>query len=142
LGRQSRPGLPDQQRKYQPGRLNYFKLYVQKEKFMKKSEFVFCSLLFTLFAVSTAFSQDGPKGKSGEVLYKQYCAGCHPKGGNVIKSDKVLKGSSYLKDEQKFAAWLRKPVQPMPPFPPAKISDAEAKDLLTYILEQLKGDWK
>jgi len=109
---------------------------------MKKSGFVFCFLLLILFSISTAFSQDGPKGKSGEDLYKQYCAGCHPKGGNVIKPKDVLKGSSRLQDEQKFVAWLRKPAQPMPPFPSAKISDSEAKDLLTYILEQLKGDWK
>jgi cytochrome c6 len=108
---------------------------------MKKFGCVLCFVLF-LFSNSIVFAQNESKGKSGEALYKQYCAGCHPKGGNVIKSNSVLKGSPYLKNEQKFAAWLRKPVQPMPPFPPAKISDAEAKDLLTYILEQLKGDWK
>jgi cytochrome c6 len=109
---------------------------------MKFIVFIFSVLLLSIIFICPGMAQESSKSRSGDAIYAENCIGCHPGGGNVIKPRDVLKGSPHLKSEQKFAAWIRKPVQPMPPFPLAKISESEAKVLYVYILEQLKGAWK
>jgi cytochrome c6 len=79
---------------------------------------------------------------SGELLFKQNCAACHANGGNIINPKLPLKGSPVLKTFASFLSQVRKPQQPMPAFPPSTISDAQAKGLYDYILNQEKGGWK
>lgn len=109
---------------------------------MKTTPILLTVALGGLLYLNPALAQEAAKGKSGEAIYKESCASCHPNGGNVIKPKDILKGSKHLKNDKVFTAWLRKPVQPMPPFPASKISDTEAAALYGYIVEQLKGAWK
>jgi cytochrome c6 len=109
---------------------------------MKTTPVIATVALGALLTLNPLLAQEPAKGRSGEAIYKESCASCHPKGGNVIKPKDILKGSKRMKDAKVFLAWLRKPVQPMPPYPASKISDGEAEALYAYIVEQLKGAWK
>jgi len=92
--------------------------------------------------VASGLTQDSAPGGPGEVLFKDNCMGCHFGGGNAINPNKPLKGAPNLKSFETFLTWIRNPVQPMPAYPPAKISDEQAKKLYDYILKQEKGGWK
>ncbi len=73
-----------------------------------------------------------PRFHVGETVYGMNCCGCHPYGGNAIKPRKAILGSDSLKDLKTFVGWLRDPSAPMPPFPPDRISDADAQQLYQY----------
>ena len=79
---------------------------------------------------------------SGEQLFKENCVSCHVGGGNILNKQMPLKGSSDLKTFVAFLTQIRKPQQPMPSFPPSKISDKQARGLYDYILRQEKTGWK
>ena len=92
--------------------------------------------------VLAAFTQDSAQGSSGNVLFNEQCAVCHPNGGNTVNPNKPLKGSPAMQKFDVFLTWIRKPDQPMPPFPSSKISDQKAKELYDYLLKETKGRWK
>lgn len=79
--------------------------------------------------------------RTGEKLFRADCSGCHPYGGNIVDPKAELRGSDELKDLQTFIRWIRDPrldngaKGPMPPFPSARVSDPQAKELLVYIIK-------
>ncbi len=79
--------------------------------------------------------------RPGEQLFRADCSGCHPYGGNIVDPEAELRGSDELKDLKTFTHWIRDPRLDngargaMPPFAPARISDAQANDLLGYIIK-------
>ena len=75
--------------------------------------------------------------KVGAKIFAAHCNACHANGGNKIKPDKPLKNSPDLKTVNTFIALIRKPDAPMPAFPPAQISDREAKELYDYIVKEI-----
>jgi mono/diheme cytochrome c family protein/uncharacterized membrane protein len=82
-----------------------------------------------------------PEFKNGENLFRANCSGCHPYGGNIVDPEAELRGSDQLKDLKTFIRWMRDPrldngaKGPMPPFLPVRVSDAQAKELLGYIIK-------
>jgi len=76
----------------------------------------------------------------GAEIYRVECSHCHTQGGNVIYPNLPLRGSSQLADFNAFLEYLRHPVMPngsqgpMPAFPPARISDDQARDLYQYLI--------
>ena len=92
--------------------------------------------------VAAGLTQDSAPGGPGEVLFKENCMACHPGGGNAINPNKPLKGAQTLKTFGTFLSWIRNPVAPMPAYPPAKISEDQARKLYDYIMKQEKGGWK
>lgn len=70
--------------------------------------------------------------KAGEEIYRLECSGCHPYGGNAISPDDHVIGSDKLRTPDIFFSWIRNPRAPMPPFPPKRISDGQAKELYDY----------
>lgn len=80
---------------------------------------------------------------AGESVFQQRCSMCHPDGGNIVKPDKPIKGSSKLKDLKTFIGYIRSPYAPMPAFPSTEISDEKAQELYDYIVKDLnKSDGK
>jgi len=81
--------------------------------------------------------------KVGMEIFDQKCSGCHPGGGNAIKPNLPLIGSSELKDFQTFLNYIRQPKMPngskgiMPAFPEQKISQAQAEQLYQYLTKVL-----
>jgi putative membrane protein len=83
--------------------------------------------------------QPSPVQGQGAEIYRVECSHCHAQGGNVIYPNLPLRGSSELADFDAFLVYLRHPVMPdgsqgpMPAFPPARISDDQARDLYQYL---------
>ena len=71
----------------------------------------------------------------GETIFKAKCASCHPDGGNIINPKETLKG---IKDSKKIIGKIRKGGGGMPVFDAKAISDADAKQLATYIIKTFK----
>jgi mono/diheme cytochrome c family protein len=106
---------------------------------------LFTVLALGFFGGQLAYSGKVPVGpaefRSGEKLFRANCSGCHPYGGNIVDPKAELRGSDELKDLQTFIRWIRDPRLDngakgvMPPFLPARVSDAQAKELLGYIIK-------
>jgi len=81
--------------------------------------------------------------RDGEKLYATNCAGCHPKGGNVIDPSLPIVGSPQLKNLNTFIKYNRHPLKPdgskgvMPAYPVEKISDQELKLIYQYATKGL-----
>ena len=77
--------------------------------------------------------------KSGEALFKEHCAMCHPDGGNIINAKKSLHkkdlSAQKIKSEGDIVKLIRNPGPGMTKFDGKTISDAEAKDIAKYILK-------
>ncbi|HBG07072.1 MAG: cytochrome C [Geobacteraceae bacterium GWC2_58_44] len=78
-------------------------------------------------------------GLTGEQLYKQYCAVCHPNGGNTITPQKTLgaKGMaerSKITKPEDIVRVMRNPGPGMNKFDEATISEGDAKKIGEYVL--------
>ncbi|MEJ2670772.1 MAG: cytochrome c [Deltaproteobacteria bacterium] len=80
---------------------------------------------------------------SGAGLFAEYCAACHPGGGNNITPNLPLRGAGQLQDFYTFRAFIRNPTMPngapgpMPAFSSGQISDQQMRKLYQY----LKSRW-
>lgn len=72
---------------------------------------------------------------TGETLFKEKCASCHPDGGNIMKPAASIKG---IKSSAKIIKQIRKGGSGMPAFDAKAISDANAKQLADYIMKTFK----
>ena len=77
-------------------------------------------------------------GLTGEQLFKQYCAACHPDGGNTINPKKgvhakELAGRNITTSED-IVKVMRNPGPGMNKFDEATISDNDAKKIGDYML--------
>jgi len=68
---------------------------------------------------------------AGEKLFATNCNDCHPHGEDILNAPQ-------LSDFNNFCAYVRNPKGDMPPFPPEKISDTQAKKLYQYITKVLE----
>jgi len=97
-----------------------------------------CVCLFT----GAGFAGEGAKGKSGEELYKEHCAVCHPDGGNIINPQKTLNkkelDANKIKSAADIVAKMRNPGPGMTKFDKKMISAGDAKKIATYILNTFK----
>jgi hypothetical protein len=133
---------------------------------MRKKQFIALIILvgmgFTLSHVKAGAQMGGgmmgggmmgpgqsPQGDTltGEEIFNANCSSCHPNGGNSITPNLPLRGAPQLADYDKFLAYIRHPVLPngspgpMPPFPPERISDNQARNLYQYLesMERTSG---
>jgi cytochrome c6 len=97
--------------------------------------------LLSMAATSLADTIKGVKidGKKG---FEEYCAVCHPNGGNVINAAKSLGkkelAASGVKSAKDIIAKMRKPGPGMTAFDKKAVSDKEAKAIAEYILKTFK----
>ena len=82
-------------------------------------------------------------GLTGEQLYKQYCAVCHPNGGNTINPKKTLSAKamaerSKITTPEDIVRVMRNPGPGMNKFDAATISDTDAKKIGEYALATFK----
>ena len=81
-------------------------------------------------------------GKSGETLFKQHCASCHPDGGNIINPKKTLKKkdreANGIRSKDDIVKFIRKPGPGMTSFDDKILSDKAAKEVAEYILKTFK----
>lgn len=80
--------------------------------------------------------------RDGESLFKQYCASCHPDGGNVSDPERSLYGSALKKNHistpEDIVRIMRKPLSRMIRFDPSVLSDRDARLIAEYILKTFR----
>lgn len=76
--------------------------------------------------------------QTGEVLFKQYCAPCHPDGGNVTDPRRTLRGrdlkANRITRPEDIVRVMRNPISRMIRFDETTIPDRDAKAIAVYIL--------
>lgn len=97
-----------------------------------KRGMILAALVLTT-ALLTSVASAAPS--NGETIFKAKCASCHPDGGNIINPKETLKG---IKDPKKIIGKIRKGGGGMPVFDVKTISDADAKQLASYIIKTFK----
>ncbi len=77
--------------------------------------------------------------KSGEELFKQFCAECHSDGGNIINSAKTLRkkdrDANNVRTPEDIIKKMRNPGPGMKKFDKDTISDKDAREIAKYILK-------
>ena len=82
---------------------------------------------------------------AGMQVFNGNCAGCHPKGGNIIDPGLPLVNSMQTRSFNDFLDFIRRPRRPggtpgaMPPFPPEKISDQDVREVYDYVTHVLEN---
>lgn len=100
--------------------------------------------MIALFSMATAALADSKKdGKiDGKKEFEEYCAVCHPNGGNIMNPAKSLGrkalAASGVKGAKDIIAKMRKPGPGMTPFDKKAISDKKAKAIAEYMLKTFK----
>jgi cytochrome c6 len=81
-------------------------------------------------------------GLTGEALFKQHCAACHPNGGNTINPSKPLGAKEMAKHgiatPEDIVKVMRHPAHGMTTFDVATISDKDARKIGEYVLKTFK----
>jgi len=94
-----------------------------------------------LFLGLVAACQSG-SGATGEALFATHCAGCHPKGGNTIRTGKTLgradREANGIPTSADVAAYLRNPGQGMPAFSEGMIPPGDALKIGEYVVGTFK----
>lgn len=107
---------------------------------MKNTIGIFTSVFIVCLFITMAYA--GEQSKSGEDLFKQHCALCHPDGGNVINPEKTLHKealeSNNIKTPSDIIETMRNPGPGMKKFDEETIPDKDAKEIAEYILEMFK----
>lgn len=103
---------------------------------MKKMLTITVSSILLAGGAATAFAA------SGEELFKQHCAACHPDGGNVIKPKYTLHKKDLakegIKDAKGIIKVMRNPEAGMTKFDKSTVSDKDAKAIADYVLKTFK----
>lgn len=80
--------------------------------------------------------------KTGEELFKQHCAVCHPDGGNIVKPEHTLHSKSLVAHKitkpEDIVKIMRNPRQGMNRFDEATIPDKDAMAIAEYVLNTFK----
>jgi cytochrome c6 len=78
----------------------------------------------------------------GAALFKQYCAACHPDGGNVSDPERSLHGSAlrahHITTPRDIVRIMRAPISRMIGFDVSTISDRDATAIADYVLDTFK----
>jgi cytochrome c6 len=79
---------------------------------------------------------------TGQELFKQHCAVCHPDGGNIIKPKLTLQKKNLeqqgIKDWKGIVKNMRNPGAGMTKFDEKTIPDKDAKAIAEYVLKTFK----
>jgi mono/diheme cytochrome c family protein len=80
--------------------------------------------------------------KTGEELFKQHCAVCHPDGGNIINAKKPLNrkalAANNITKPEDIVKNMRNPGPGMNKFDEATVSDKDATAIAEYVLNTFK----
>lgn len=82
-------------------------------------------------------------GLTGEQLFKQYCAACHPDGGNTVNPNKTIKAQdlaarSNITKPEDIVKVMRNPGPGMNKIDEATLSDKDARKIGEYVLATFK----
>ena len=99
-------------------------------------------LLITIGTIIVATTASTAIAATGEALFKQHCAVCHPDGGNIVKPTHTLHKKNLeqhgIKNSKGIVKNMRSPGPGMTAFDAKTISDKDAKAIAEYILKTFK----
>jgi cytochrome c6 len=79
---------------------------------------------------------------TGEALFKQHCAVCHPDGGNTVKPEYTLHGKALKKHNitkpEDIVKKMRNPGPGMNMFDEKTIPEKDAMAIAEYVLNTFK----
>ena len=100
-----------------------------------------CFLVVGSFGITASAQKDGSK-KSGEAMFNEHCAMCHPDGGNIITPGKTLLkkdlAANSIKTPEDIVKIMRNPGPGMTKFDVKTILDKDAKDIAEYVIKKFK----
>ena len=109
---------------------------------MLRSRYCIAILCAAATMVLTVNAKTYADGKTGETLFKQHCASCHPDGGNIISPKKTLhkkdREANGVKSKDDIVKLMRKAGPGMTSFDDKILSDKAAKEIAEYILKTFK----
>lgn len=80
--------------------------------------------------------------RDGEALFKQFCANCHPNGGNVSDPERSLYGSvlrkKHITTPEDIVRIMRNPLSRMIRFDAATLPDKDARTIAEYVLKTFR----
>lgn len=80
--------------------------------------------------------------KSGEALFKQHCAVCHPDGGNIVNPQKTLhretREANGFKTADDIVRNMRNPGPGMTKFDETLLPEQDARAIADYVLKTFK----
>lgn len=80
--------------------------------------------------------------RDGEALFRQYCAACHPDGGNVSDPRRTLYGSAlksnHITTPEDIVRIMRNPLSRMIRFDRSTLSDRDARAIAEYVLKTFR----
>jgi len=107
-----------------------------------KKIFVFILTVTCLCAFATVITAKEEGKDKGEALFKQYCAVCHPDGGNIVNPQKTLhvkdREAHHITTPAAIIDKMRNPGPGMIRFDEKTIPDKEAGEIAEYILKSIK----
>jgi cytochrome c6 len=93
-----------------------------------------CAVLFLTPAPEACAAE-----KTGEALYKEHCAVCHPDGMNIINPKKTLRKKDLdahnVKTEDAIVKLIRNPGPGMTKFDTNVLSERDAREIAKYIIK-------
>ncbi len=110
---------------------------------MKKySMMVAIVVVSCLVVIIPVDAQKSGGAKSGEAMFKEHCAVCHPDGGNIVTPGKTLHKKDFnannIKKPEDIVKTMRKPGPGMTAFDQKTITDKDAKAIAEYVLKTFK----
>lgn len=107
---------------------------------MLAKQLLVCSILVLCAAgCSTTTTINNSQTKSGETLFKERCATCHPDGRNIIQPQatlwKIDREARGVKTVDDLVGKMRNPGKGMPRFTPDMLPDADARAIAEYIIK-------
>ena len=80
--------------------------------------------------------------KSGEALFTQHCAACHPDGGNVVKAEYTLHNKALAAHDitkpADIVKKMRNPGPGMTKFDETALPDSDATAIAQYVIDTFK----
>jgi cytochrome c6 len=80
--------------------------------------------------------------QTGEELFKEHCATCHPDGSNIINPGKSLRkadlGANNIMTKSDIVEKMRHPGKGMSSWSAASLPDSDAQEIAGYILKTFK----
>ncbi|HTP05261.1 MAG TPA: c-type cytochrome [Nitrospirota bacterium] len=107
-----------------------------------KKVFIVLALGAAVCLVTVASTGMADPAQTGESMFKQHCAVCHPDGGNIVNPKKTLhkqdREANNVKTVEDIVNKMRNPGPGMIKFDEKTISNKEAKEIAEYVLKSLQ----
>lgn len=102
-------------------------------------------VILTLLAITFNSPASAADINSGAKIFSANCAGCHPKGGNIIRRGKNLQQRAlhrnHLDSTEAIVALVTKGKNNMSAFGD-RLSERQIEDVAAFVLDRARSGWR